>query len=104
MFIFFISSLLFIIQFNASDIFSQIVYSFSNVYQKDVDHRFQFPSLLTMATSYRTPAGEEKLKLINNNHFQVLPTSDVEQTQAVSLAKFNELATAIHQNPMDIEL
>lgn len=104
MFIFFISSLLFIIQFNASDIFSQIVYSFSNVYQKDVDHRFQFPSLLTMATSYRTPTGEEKLKLINNNHFQVLPTSDVEQTQAVSLAKFNELATAIHQNPMDIEL
>ncbi|RUO86650.1 ABC transporter permease [Spiroplasma endosymbiont of Megaselia nigra] len=104
MFIFFISSLLFIIQFNASDIFRQIVYSFSNVYQKDVDHRFQFPSLLTMATSHRTPTGEEKLKLINNNHFRVLPTSNVEQTQAVSLAKFNELATAIHHNPMDMEL
>lgn len=104
MFIFFISSLLFIIQFNASDIFRQIVYSFSNVYQKDVDHRLQFPSLLTIATSHRTPIGEEKLKLINNNHFRVLPISDVEQTQAVSLAKFNELATAIHHNPMDMEL
>ncbi|UZQ30816.1 MAG: ABC transporter permease [Spiroplasma phoeniceum] len=103
-FIFFISSLLFIIQLNASDIFRQIVYSFSNVYQKDVDHRFQFPNLLTMATSHRTPIGEEKLKLINNNHFRVLPTSDVEKIQAVSLAKFNALATAINHNPTDREL
>ncbi|WP_338954614.1 ABC transporter permease [Spiroplasma endosymbiont of Polydrusus cervinus] len=104
MFIFFVSYLMFIIQFNASDIFSDIVQAFSNVYQKDVDHRFQFPNTLTMATSYKNPSGEDKLQLINTNHFRVLPTSDVEQTQVVSLTKFNELATAIHHEPANIKL
>lgn len=99
MFIFFISSLLFIIQFNASDIFGDIVQSFSNVYQKDVDHRFQFPNTLMLAARYQTPSGEEKLQLVNNNHFQVVPTANVEQTQAASLAAFHILATDIHQNP-----
>ncbi|WP_374695948.1 ABC transporter permease [Spiroplasma endosymbiont of Polydrusus formosus] len=104
MFIFFVSSLIFIIQFNASDIFSDIVQAFSNTYQKDVDHLFQFPNTLTMATSYKNPSGEDKLQLINTNHFRVLPTSDIEQTQVVSLTKFNKLATAIHQEPANIKL
>ncbi|WHQ36346.1 ABC transporter permease [Spiroplasma sp. SV19] len=102
MFIFFISSLLFIIQFNASDIFGDIVQSFSNVYQKDVDHRFQFPNTLMMAARYQTPSGDEKLQLINNNHFRVIPTANVEQTQAISLATFHALAVKIHKNPGDL--
>lgn len=101
MFIFFISSLLFIIQFNASDIFDNIVQSFSNVYQKDVDHRFQFSNPLIMAAGYQTPSGEEKLQLVNNNHFRVIPTANVEQIQAASLTAFHSLANAIHENPRD---
>ncbi|WP_425379569.1 ABC transporter permease [Spiroplasma endosymbiont of Stenodema calcarata] len=102
MFIFFISSLLFIIQFNATDIFTDIVHSFTNVYQKDVDHRFQFPSTLMAATQYQTPSGEEKLQLTNNNHFQVKQTTNVEELQAASLATFYHLASEIHKNPGDI--
>ena len=101
MFIFFISSLLFIIQFNASDIFRDIVQSFSNVYQKNVDHRFQFPSTLMMTSQYQTPSGEEKLQLVNNNHFRVLPTTNVEVEQEKSLAAFRTLAAEIHKNPHD---
>lgn len=99
MFILFVSSLLFIIQFNTSDIFSDIVQSFGNVYQKDVDHRFHPPNILMTAARYQTPSGEEKLQLVNNNHFRVVPTANFEQTQVVSLADFHAFATAIHQNP-----
>ncbi|AGM26273.1 ABC transporter permease [Spiroplasma syrphidicola EA-1] len=94
MVIFFISSLLFILQFNASDIFKQLTVRTNLIYQNSVDHKFDFGTKLT-ASEVKNIGGHETLQLLNVDNFRLIPTLNAEQTAQESLQNFHSLVQSI---------
>ncbi|AGM25237.1 ABC transporter permease [Spiroplasma chrysopicola] len=94
MVIFFISSLLFILQFNASDIFKQLIARTNLIYQNSVDHKFDFGTKLT-ASEVKNIGGQETLKLLNVDNFRLIPTLNPEETAQASLQTFHSLVQSI---------
>ncbi|AHF57887.1 FtsX-like permease family protein [Spiroplasma eriocheiris] len=98
-FIFLISSILFIIQFNVSDIFTSMITNMNINYQPGVDHRFKFPKQMIEASTVTESGGAEKLKLVNVNNTRYFPSTNVEQEPEVikSTTEFKTMLTQLEE-------